>query len=150
MAQIFALELKVLRTVPDEYLQQPMRNLFQRLVRVGATLAAHRAPVDHGHLRRSTQPQQASVQVDSARVPKWALYGPKVLQPPYPGYLNAGTAKSVTGKRYSYHYRGGPRSGQLTAGWFTVGVVQDLETSRDVPMVAQKLGEEIAAGWNGR
>lgn len=144
----FEVKLEIVRAVPDRYLAEPMRRFHRRLIQAGATAAAVMAPVGTGHLRRSTQVQNARVDLDGATIPTWSLYGPKVLDPPYPGYLDAGEAVMGQGGRVSYHYRAGPHKGKETGGWFSEEALRLLETGRDVPTATRLLAREVQEAWD--
>lgn len=45
-------------------------------------------------------------------------------------------------------YRGTPRAGSPTKGWFNPGVVDDLKSSNAMDRIAREAAAELEAGWN--
>lgn len=139
-------EVQVVRQVDlDRILGEATKRMLTALVYKAAAHAIDRSPVDKGTLRKGINPQSA--QYDGASIPTWATFGPKVQQPPYPAFLNAGEAKRKTGTTYRYHYAAGPRKGSPTMGWFTPGVIDDMQTAGDVDKVIADTTAWIAARW---
>lgn len=83
-------EVKVTRSVPDSVWTDALKALFDDLINRAHGYATAYAPVDMGKLRQSLS-IQAGAKMDGGAWPKWASYGPKITNPPYPGYLNAGS-----------------------------------------------------------
>ena len=84
-----SVEVKVTRWVPDSVWTGALTALFDDIIRRAAEYADAYAPHDKGKLSQSLSPQVAT-KIDGGAWPKWATYAPKVTNPPYPGFLNAG------------------------------------------------------------
>ena len=84
-----SVEVKVTRWVPDSVWTGALTALFDDIIHKAAEYADVYAPHDNGTLAQSLAPQVAT-KIDGGAWPKWATYAPKVTNPPYPGFLNAG------------------------------------------------------------
>jgi hypothetical protein len=85
-----SVEVKVTRTVPDSVWTEALKALFDDLIHRAHGYATAYAPTDKGKLKQSLAPQAAG-KMDGGAWPQWASYGPKITNPPYAGYLNAGS-----------------------------------------------------------
>lgn len=85
-----SVEVRVTRRVPDSVWTDALKALYTDCVYRAAGYAQEYAPRAKGTMLRTLNPQ-SSMTVDGGAWPAWAKYKPKIGNPPYAGYLNAGS-----------------------------------------------------------
>lgn len=131
-----AVELRVVREVPDDWYHAPLRRMFDdwMLLAHGKVSTAGRVPIDTGNLRNSLQPGAGVTAVDSSNPPTWARVGSNVE---YGGILDESDKT---------HYAGGPSAGKPTKGWLT----DAPETfSSETMRLIDDLSAALSRAWNG-